>query len=136
MTGASSELARHRQARRPAGGGQATVELALVLPTIVMLILCVVQVGAVVRDRLLLAHVAREAARAAAVEPQLAPALAAAREASGLDPDRLTVHLGGGQASGDRLIVTVAYLAPTDVPIVGSLLPDLSLRTEVTIRVE
>jgi Flp pilus assembly protein TadG len=125
--------------REPTDGssrGQATVELALVLPVIVMLILAVVQVGVVVRDRLLLAHVAREAARAAAVDPELAAASTAAREASGLDPDRLGVDLGVSRSSGDRLTVSVSYLASTDVPVVGLLVPDVRLDTEVTIRVE
>jgi Flp pilus assembly protein TadG len=116
--------------------GQATVELALLLPVLVALILAVVQVGALVRDRLLLAHVAREAARAAAVDPEPGAAGAAAAAASGLDRQRLTVELGPARAPGDRLVVTVTYLAPTEVPVVGPLLPDIMLSTEVAIRVE
>ena len=49
--------------------GQATVELMLVLPVIVMLALLIAQVGLVARDSVLLHHVAREAAREAAVNP-------------------------------------------------------------------
>ena len=48
-------------------GGQATVEFALVLPLLAVLLLAVVQVGLVVRDQVLLTHAAREAARAVAV---------------------------------------------------------------------
>ena len=45
--------------------GQATTELALVLPLIAVLLLLLAQVGLVLRDQLVLTHVAREAARAA-----------------------------------------------------------------------
>ena len=50
-------------------GGQATVEVALLLPLLATMLLAVVQVGLVVRDQVLVTHAAREAARAAAVDP-------------------------------------------------------------------
>ena len=49
--------------------GQATVEFAFVLPLIVLAALAVIQVGLVVRDQLGVVHAAREAARAASVDP-------------------------------------------------------------------
>ena len=52
---------RHRQR------GQATVELALALPLVCLLLLAVLQVAVVARDRLAVEHAARAAARAAAV---------------------------------------------------------------------
>lgn len=116
--------------------GQATVELALVLPVIVVLILASIQIGVVARDRLLLAHTAREAARTAAVQPEPGPVTAAAHDATGLDPGRLSVVLGPHRAPGDRLHVTVRYRAPTSVPLVGHLVGDLTLTTDVTVRVE
>lgn len=48
-------------------GGQATVEFALALPLLAVLLLAVVQVGLVVRDQVVLVHAAREAARAVAI---------------------------------------------------------------------
>jgi Flp pilus assembly protein TadG len=119
--------------------GQATVEAVLVLSVLVALALVVVQVGVVVRDRVLLAHAGREAARAAAVDPTLATATASARAATGLDDGRLTVALSGSGASpapGDRLTVVVGYRAPTTVPLVGALIPDIDLETSATTRVE
>ena len=56
-----------RGGRAGADRGQSTVEFALVLPLVVMVLLLVVQVGLVVRDQVLVVHAAREAARAAAV---------------------------------------------------------------------
>ena len=48
---------------RPRRGdeGQATVELALVLPVIAMLMLLLVQVGVLVRDQVLVIHAAAKA---------------------------------------------------------------------------
>ena len=117
--------------------GQATVEAALVISVLVALALTVVQVGVVVRDRVLLAHASREAARAAAVDPTLAAATASARSATGLADGRLTVALSGPAGSpGDRLTVVVRYRAPTTVPLVGALIPDVDLETSATTRVE
>ena len=126
--------------RRRSERGQATVELVLVLPVVAMLVLALVQVGVVARDRLVLAHVGREAARAVAVDPRPEAAIAAARAASGLDPDRLHVELGSSDGvrprPGDRLTITVHYSAPTAAPIVGRLIGDVAMAVEVTVRVE
>ncbi len=116
--------------------GQATVELALVLPVVVLLALAVGQVAVVGVDSVLVHHAAREAARAAAVEPNIGPARSAAVGAAGLDGDRLDVSLGGGTTRGDALTVSVAYVSVTNVPLVGRLIGDVNLSSEVTIRVE
>lgn len=122
--------------RSASEGGQATVELVLVLPVVVALALLGIQIGLVARDRVLVAHVARETARVAAVDPDPAAATAAAHRASSLDPDRLTVELGPDRQPGGRLLVTVRYRSPTAVPVVGGLVGDVTLATEVTVRVE
>jgi len=116
--------------------GQATVETVLLLPVVALFILTVVQVGVVARNRVLLAHAAREGAREAAVSPETGPALAAAQHAGGLDSDRLSLSLNGGRQTGDRLRVDVVYQSVTDVPLVGRLLPDIELSESVTVRVE
>jgi Flp pilus assembly protein TadG len=116
--------------------GQATVEVALLLPLLALLLLSVVQVGLVVRDQVLVTHAAREAARAAAVDPQAATAREAAEAAARLEPDRLTVELSGSTAPGGRLTVTVRYRSPTTVPVVGALVGDRTLTAEATMRVE
>lgn len=117
-------------------GGQATVELALVLPVVVLLALVVAQAATLARDRLLVTHVAREAARAAAVDADPGAARRAATGAADLDPGRLTVELRGRGGAGSRVTATVTYRAPTDVPLVGALIGDVTLRAGVTMRVE
>jgi Flp pilus assembly protein TadG len=116
--------------------GQATVELTLLLPVIVIGLLAVIQVGLVARDRVLVVHAAREAARAAAVEPAPAVAQAAAGRATRLDPGRLSVAIGPQRTAGERLTVVVGYRSPTRVPLVGALVPDVDLAARVTVRVE
>ena len=117
----------------PSQKGQATVELALVTPLIVLLLLAIVQVALVARDQILVVHAARASARAAAVEPSRETALAAARQAADLDASRLMVSL---ERRGDRVIAAVTYSAPTAVPLVGRLLPDRELSASASFLVE
>lgn len=117
--------------------GQSTVEFVLVLPVLVMALLAVVQVGVVIRDSLAVQNLAREAARAAAVEPTLLTAQTAVRESSGrLDSRRVKVELDGGSDPGELVTATVHYDAPTSVPIVGLMVGDAALSASVTMRVE
>lgn len=112
--------------------GQASVELALVLPLIALLALAILQTALVARDAVLLSHAAREAARAAAIEPGSGGA--AARRASGLHADHLKVI---EHKQGDHLLrVEVDYRSATDLPVIGGLVPDVRLSTTVVIRSE
>ncbi len=122
--------------RRRTEAGQATVELMLVLPVIVTFGLLLAQVGLVAVDSVMIHHAAREAARQAAVEPTDQAARAAAISAARLDAGRMDVALSGGRSKGDHITATVTYLASTDVPLVGRLLPDVTMRVRVTMRVE
>ena len=116
--------------------GQSTVELALALPLVMLMALLLVQVALVVRDVVLVEHAAREAARAAVVsrEPQ-APSRAAGH-AGPLAASRLHVEVArlGGE---DRLVAAhVTYRCLTEVPIVGWLVPDLTLEATTVMRDE
>lgn len=117
-------------------GGQAAVELALVLPLVVLVLLAVVQVGLVVRDQVLVVHAAREAARQAAVDPSADGPKNAAVTGSGLDSQRLDVSMSGRGGAGTRVRVEVKYRAPTEVPLVGPMLDDITLQAQATMRVE
>jgi Flp pilus assembly protein TadG len=118
--------ARHR--------GQATVELALGLPVVCLGVLLVLQLALVGRDTVLVTHAAREAARAAAVDPSGPAARAGALASStALDPERLDVRLRRG---GGRVTVELRYRAVTGLPMVGALVPDPVLGAEVTMLEE
>jgi hypothetical protein len=116
--------------------GQATVELALLLPVLLMLVLAVLQVGLVARDQVLVANAAREAARAAAVDSRPGAALDAARGSGPLDPAELHVDVGTRGPVGSTVRVVVRYRSITDAPLVGSLVGDVELQADATMRVE
>ena len=124
-------------ARVPLGGaiGQASVEVALVLPILAVLLLVVVQTALVVRDQVLVVHAAREAARAAAVDPSDAVPRRAALASASLDPRRLVVRTAPHAAAG-LVAVTVSYRSPTIAPIIGSLVPDVLLEGRASMRRE
>ena len=113
--------------------GQAAVELALGLPLVFLVLLAVVQVVLVARDQLAVLHAAREGARAEAVEPGGGAGEGAARQALGLDPARASIDVSGGAG---RVHVTVRYQSPTDVPLVGMLLADVTVSATATMRAE
>jgi Flp pilus assembly protein TadG len=97
--------------------GQATVEFALALPVVLIIVLGVVQVGVAIRNELAVELAAREGARAAVVSSD--PSGAAARAA------RRSVELPidvSTQTTAHDVVVTITYTDPTDVPIIGRFL--------------
>lgn len=117
-------------------GGQATVEFVLVLPVLMVFLLAVVQVGLVVRDQLAVIHAAREGARAASVDDTGNPGGHAATgvgRAGGLEDTRRTVTIN---VHDGLVTVRVTYRAPTDVPIIGPMLPDHTLTATATMALE
>lgn len=117
---------------RPPDRGQATVELALALPFICVLLLAILQVGLVGRNQLAVQLAAREAARAAAAASDAqAAGVDAAQRAVALRP--LAVHVS---EAGGTVTATVRYTDHTSVPLIGSVLPDVELTASVTMAVE
>lgn len=111
--------------------GQATVELALCLPLLCTLLLGVVQVAVITRDRLAVQLAAREGARAAAIGGDERAVRRAVAAAVSLEPLHVRIERRAGQAR-----VTVGYRDPTDVPLLGALLPDVEVRITVTMAAE
>jgi Flp pilus assembly protein TadG len=103
--------------------GQAVVELALILPVVVVFVVAVLQVAVVARDQLAIEYVAREAARAAAVsaDPRGA-ASAAAHRVTSLSPIDVSVSV-----AGEMVRVRVRYVNVTDVALVGVAIGDVTL---------
>lgn len=113
--------------------GQATVEMALALPVLLLGILLVVQSGLVVAGYVATVHAAREAARAVAVDgrPGVAPAVVAATGRQGC---RTAVERPADV--GAVLRVTVTCPIATDVAVIGPLVPDVTVRARAAMRVE
>ncbi len=106
--------------------GSAAVEVALVLPLIVLVLLAVAEVAVVARTQLELVNAAREGARVAAISPEPADAIAATQEALGdlAEHARISVirpHVVGESASVSitlhhRLIPFLFGGTPVDLP--------------------
>ena len=120
----------------PTDRGQAAVELALCLPFVAVLALMLLQVALVVRDQVLVTHAARAAAREAAVSADLAAVRRAAAASGHLEPGRMKVAVHGRGGRGTQVVAEVRYSAPTGVPLVGALVGDVHLSSEVAMRVE
>ena len=106
------------------------------LPLVAVLLLSIVQAAVLARDQILVTHAAREAVRAAAVDPDPAAARRAAEHAGPLSADRLRVEVVGRGEVGSRVKVTVSYRAPTAVPLAGAFVDDVVLDAGATMRVE
>lgn len=128
MTVRSGWGARHA---RPTHG-QATVELALVLPFLCTFLLALAQVALVARDQVRAVHAAREAVREASVGAG-AERIAAAAERV-LPGARVGVT--AASATGEPVVVDVVYHARTTLPLVGPLFPDVDLHAAATMRSE
>ncbi len=125
-----------RRARAADDQGQSTVELALVLPFVVVALLLVVQVGVVAHDQVLVTHAAREAARAASVSADPDAPRRAAVAGGGLDPSRLTVTTEGRAGPGSVVRVHLEYRSPVRLPLVRIAAADVALRADAAMRVE
>jgi len=105
-----------------------------VLPVVVVVLAVLVQVGLLVRDRIVVVHAARAAARAVAVDPSSAAAAAALSTQPGVASDA-TVSVGGTPRPGGLVTVTVSA-RPTRLPLVGYLVSGVELREQLSARVE
>ena len=122
----------------PAHGGergQASVELALCLPVVGLLLLVVVQAGLLVVDQVAVVQGAREGARRSSVDPDPAGARRAALGGR-LHPGRTEIRVERLEGRPPLARVTVRHRAPTDVPIVGRLLPEVDLVASSTMAIE
>ncbi|MBI4933435.1 MAG: pilus assembly protein [Actinobacteria bacterium] len=107
------------------------MELALTLPFLCVLLLGAGQVAVVARDRLAVQLAAREAARAASVSADHAAARLAAERAVALRPLRVVIEDGP-----HTVRVTVTYIDPTDVAVVGAALPPVPVSATVSMATE
>lgn len=115
-----------------AENGQATVEFALTLPFLFLFSLCVVQVGSVANDQLVLNHAAQTAARAVSLadvtakSAQQVASTAINREVN-LREIQIKVVLDQDSAN-----ITLLYDRKINVPVIGKLFGDFSLRSSAT----
>jgi hypothetical protein len=125
-----------RERRDQRQRGQATVELALCLPMVVLLIGLFVQVAVVVSDQTRLWQAAREAARAAVVDPDPRQ-ISTAAERSGLSPVSVAVSPQPAyRAQGAPLSVNLAFRPRAVFPMFDPILSGVELHANATMRIE
>jgi hypothetical protein len=112
--------------------GQATVELALVLPLVFGMLALLFQIALVARDEILVVHAARDATREATLTRDPGRVAAAARRTL----PGATVRVVSRGAVGEPVRVAITYIAHTDLPLIGALLPDLTLKGGSVMQVE
>jgi hypothetical protein len=123
-------------AERRAEHGQATVELALTLPLVALVIGVLVEFGMLVADQARLWHAAREAARVAAVDPDEDHQMHAARD-TGLGPLEMNTEPGPNlRVQGEPVEVSLEYSPIGRVPLIGELFENLTLSSSATMRIE
>jgi Flp pilus assembly protein TadG len=111
--------------------GQATVEFALALPIVLIVILGMTQVGVAIRNELAVELAAREGARAASVSAS--PQSAASAAATAAVDLRIAVST---RVTATSVTVTVTYVDPTDVPIIGQFIGPSTHQAAATMALE
>jgi hypothetical protein len=116
--------------------GQSTVELALGLPIVLVLVALVIETAALAVDNTRLWHAAREAARIAVVEGDKEQIQEAAARAAPT-PFDLTVNPEPAlRRQGDPLTVRLRHQPTGHVPILGVLFRQLELVATASMRIE
>ena len=116
--------------------GQATLELALCLPAVALLIAGIVELGLWVGDRTHVIHAAREAVRVAAVDPD-SDDIQRAAEDTGLQGIDVEVDPGAqGRVVGEPVEVTVTLPSTSRVPLAGSLFRFGAIEASAVMRIE
>jgi hypothetical protein len=99
---------------------------------LVLFLFALVQVALIARDKVLVVHAARVAAREASVDAGSERVRAAATHA--LAGAHVDVRRGG--KVGDPVEVKVTYVSKTNLPLIGALVPDVTLESTVVMRIE
>lgn len=121
-----------RACRSEPDSGQATVELALVMPLIIGLLLIILNVGLVVRDQLAVWHAASAGARAASISPDSPDVVQQAVEAEvQLRPIHLRIV-----RDGDLITVEAKYPRTIGLWVFKYIAPPLILSATVTMHVQ
>lgn len=121
--------------------GQAAVELALILPVLVLLLVGLLQVGMLLEDYLQLQSATEQGARAAILglsDTQITQTVD--QSAPQLNPSniQITVSPSASQRTpGSEVTVTATYPVTIDIPLLQSVIGNsIDLSSQVTMRME
>lgn len=124
--------------------GQAVVEMALVLPILIMLIFGIVEFGRILNTYVIVADLSREGARKGAVggtDIDITSTIQTNGVATGLSSSDLTINIiptsVGARARGTSIEVEVSYPVDIIAPIIGNIIGDpYIVISQTTMRVE
>lgn len=112
--------------------GQATVEIALLIPVLALFLLLIIQVAIVVRSHVLVANASRAAARELSVNRQQSDAILIARKSA----PGSEVSIYRPSTPGQYLSVKVSEKVKSSLPFISVVFPDVTVRSETIMRVE
>lgn len=119
--------------------GQATVELAIVLPLLMLITVAICQVAVGLNSFLIVSNASREGARRGARTNDVEEARDAAEKAcQGLSGGKPTVDVSfpQGRSQGKPVQVTVNYRLPLLIPAVEELLPEITFSRTTSMALE
>lgn len=121
--------------------GQALLELAMVLPVLLLLLFGITEFGQVLGSYLSIQHGAREGVRLAVTGASDQAVVDRVKETATLvDSTRLTVTISpseGLRYRGNNVTVAVSYPYPVQVPLISELLgSEISLKAKLLMRME
>jgi hypothetical protein len=114
--------------------GSATVELALLVPLVVVLLVVIVEVALVARIQVELVAAAREGARVAATSPDPDNAVSSVRAALGDRADDARIGVHRPHVVGRPASVEVALSYEISIPLVGRLRVPLSSKAVMAVE--
>ena len=127
---------RRTPARVPALLGQATLEFALLLPALMLIVMFSVQVFLLTRDQMMLLHAARVASRAVAIsnDPSLAQSVVVG--STQLDPHHLTVSVLGDAQPGEEVTLRLEYRSQVAFALFRLMVDEVVIEEELVMRAE
>lgn len=122
-------------------GGQSTVEFALILPVLLILVMGIIEFGRIISCYMVINNLAREGARFAAVgktDSQITTILL--NEHATLDVDKIQIQFSptyANRVKGEPLKVTINYTVDLITPYIPKYVPNpLPISSECTMRLE
>jgi len=121
--------------------GQALVEMAIVLPLLLLLLFGMLETGKIYSTSLSMSNLARDAVRSGVVGASDADMINMIKDRGALlAPERLTINISPATIDrhrGDAMTVKINYSVPINVPILMSMLPNpFPLQASCTMRIE
>lgn len=124
--------------------GQAVVEMALVLPILIMLIFGIIEFGRILNTYMIVTNLSREGARWGATggtDVQIIAAVKNGTNSNQVNPNNLTVTITPAAAAprvrGSSVGVRVSFPVDIIAPVIGSVIGDpYTVISETTMRVE